>query len=514
MSQNGESLPLKVESYTHPPEPTRLDIRKVLGSVALTSISGLAPGLTRIGFIRRPLARSLEKHVRESSLRVAETGKKLPRVVEDRMQIAVTILRTIEKAVAERRISRSSIQRLLKNLAHDALMHKGQPSVREQFRQSMKLNPPEVLLISPTKVCNLRCKGCYADSTSALEKLSWPVLDRVVSEVHDLWGGRFIVFSGGEPLMYRDAGHGVLDLAEKHPDVYFMMYTNGTLINDATARRMAKLGNVMPAVSIEGLRERTDERRGAGVFDKIVEAMGRLRREKVFFGVSMTVTKDNAEESLSDKVIDFYFREMGALFAWVFHYMPIGRAITLELMPTPEQRVWLYKRSLELIKDRRLFIADFWNGGTAAQGCIAAGRSGGYMVVCWNGDVIPCVFMPYSPVNVNDAYAQGKNLVDIWANPFFANLRSWQHSYGYDKDYDQKGEIRNWIMPCPIRDHYAEFHPWIEKYGLKPLDESAAEAAADPEYREGMIRYNKAVAELLDPIWEGEYRDANYKLSH
>jgi MoaA/NifB/PqqE/SkfB family radical SAM enzyme len=515
MPHTSKSLPFESAGASRPDQPDRrLDVRKFFGSAALTSISGLAPGLARIGIVRKPLARSLEKHVRESSLRVAETGKKLPRVVEDRMEVAVTILRTIEKAVAENRLGRSSVRRLLKNLAHDALMHKGEPSTRAKFREKTGANPPEILLISPTKACNLRCKGCYADSTAAQEKLSWPVLDRLVSEVHDIWGGRFIVFSGGEPLIYRDAGKGVLDLAEKHPDIYFMMYTNGTLIDDRTAGRIGKLGNLMPAVSIEGLKDRTDGRRGEGVFDKIVEAMDRLRREKVFFGVSITATKENAEEVLSDKVVDFYFKERGANFAWVFHYMPIGRAITLELMPTPEQRVWLWKRSLELVRDRRLFIADFWNGGTAAQGCIAGGRAGGYMAVCWNGDVIPCVFMPYSPVNVNDAYARGLTLLDIWDHPFFQNLRKWQRSYGYDKDYGVKTEIRNWIMPCPIRDHYADFHPWVEKFGLKPLDENAGEAVADPEYREGMIRYNKAVAELLDPIWNREYLNPDYKIPH
>jgi MoaA/NifB/PqqE/SkfB family radical SAM enzyme len=492
----------------------RWDVRKVFGSAALTSISGVAPSLARLGFVRKPLARSLEKHIRESSARVVESGRKLPRVVEDRMEAAVTILRTIERAIAENRIGRSSIQRLLKNLAHDALLHKGEPSARAKFREKTNENPPEILLISPTKACNLRCKGCYADSTAVQEKLAWPVLDRLVSEVHDIWGGRFVVFSGGEPLIYRDAGKGVLDLAEKHPDVYFMMYTNGTLIDDATARRMGRLGNLMPAISIEGLKDRTDGRRGDGIFDAIVKAMERLRREKVFFGVSITATKENAEEILSDGVVDFYFRKMGANFAWVFHYMPIGRAITLELMPTPKQRVWLYQRSFELIRERRLFIADFWNGGTAAQGCIAGGRSGGYMAVCWNGDVLPCVFMPYSPVNINDAYARGETLLDVWAHPFFQNLRKWQHSYGYNKDYDVKTQIRNWIMPCPIRDHYADFHPWVEKFGLKPLDENAGEAVADPEYRAGMIRYNKAVAELLDPIWDKEYLDTDYKIPH
>ena len=487
--------------------------RKRLLSSALTTISWVGPGIARFGFIRKPLMRSMEKHIRDSSRRQAEGGRMPPRVVADRMEIGVTIMNTIGRAMAQKRISRSSVRKLLKNLGRDSLMKLGGFQARVRFVNTYGVRAPEVLLISPTKFCNLRCKGCYADSTGELEKLSWPVLDRLVSEVRDLWGARFVVFSGGEPLAYKDEGHGVLDLAEKHPELFFMMYTNGTLIDDAVARRMGKLGNVMPAISIEGLREKTDARRGPGVFDKIVAAMERLRRAKVMFGVSITATRENVEEIMSDPVIDFYFQEQGALFAWLFHYMPIGRAITLDLMPTPPQRLWMWKRTWELIKDRRLFIADFWNGGTTARGCISAGRQGGYMAVCWNGDVVPCVFMPYSPVNVNDAYAKGQTLNDIWAHPFFEHVRNWQNAYGYGKTFAlQSGELKNWMMPCPIRDHYKDFHPWLEKYGVKPLDDNAKEAMLDPEYLEGMAEYNRQVAELLDPIWKKVYLDPEYRI--
>jgi MoaA/NifB/PqqE/SkfB family radical SAM enzyme len=49
--------------------------------------------------------------------------------------------------------------------------------------------------------------------------------------------------------------------------------------------------------------------------------------------------------------------------------------------------------------NRHIFIADFWNSATATNGCLAAGRAGGYFHVNWNGDVSPCVFFPYSPIN-------------------------------------------------------------------------------------------------------------------
>lgn len=488
------------------------ELRNTFISAGLRTAAWAAPGLGRMGLVRKALVRSLEKSLRRGSIRGAEEGVRPARIIEDRMDMTLAIFKAIERALARNSLSKASIRGVIKNLAHDIILQKGEPTARARFMATYGVRPPEILLVSPTKFCNLNCKGCYADSTAINEKLSWSVLDRLVSDVRTLWGSRFVVFSGGEPLAYRDDGRGVMDLVECYPDVFFMMYTNATLIGDETARRMASLGNLMPAISIEGLKEKTDARRGDGVFDRVVAAMGRLRREKVLFGLSITATRENVQEILSDRVIDFYFNEMGAHFAWVFQYMPIGRAITLESLPTPEQRLWMWKRSWELIRDRRLYISDFWNGGTAALGCISAGRPGGYMAVCWNGDVLPCVFMPYSPVNVNQIYAENKNLCDVWSNPFFKRIREWQTAYGYDKNFEESSKIRNWMMPCPIRDHYEEFRPMLDEFHPKPLDENAAMAMADADYQKGMIEYNRAVAELMDPIWKKYYMDPDRKI--
>jgi MoaA/NifB/PqqE/SkfB family radical SAM enzyme len=488
------------------------NVRKAILSAGLKTTVWAGPALVRLGAVRKPLVRAMKKSMIQGSLRWAEEGRRPARIIEDRMDMSLAIFGTIEKALAQNRLSKATVRKVIKNLAHDVILKRGEPTARSKFIGKYGVRPPEILLVSPTKFCNLNCKGCYADSTAINEKLNWAVLDRLVGDVRTLWGGRFITFSGGEPLAYRDEGKGVLDLVEKYPDVFFLMYTNGTLIDDAVARRMAALGNIMPAISIEGLREKTDGRRGDGVFDKIVAAMERLRREKVLYGLSITATKDNVEEILSDKVLDFYFNEMGAHFAWVFQYMPIGRAITLDLLPTPEQRLWMWKRSWEVIRERNIYVSDFWNGGTAALGCMSAGRPGGYMAVCWNGDVIPCVFMPYSPVNVNQAFAEGKDLNDVWSNAFFKKIRDWQVAYGYGRNFEDSKNIRNWMMPCPIRDHYEEFRPVLDEFRPKPLDENAAHALTDPDYRKGLIAYNKAVAALLDPIWNNEYMDPDYRI--
>jgi MoaA/NifB/PqqE/SkfB family radical SAM enzyme len=421
--------------------------------------------------------------------------------------MSIAILRMIDRAVGEGRLGRAGFDRLLNVLVGDSLVTHGIVSAKEMFKAQFGIRPPGFLLVSPTKTCNLRCTGCYSDSGPSREKLEWPILHRLVREARELWGATFIVVSGGEPLAYRDEGKTVLDLAEMNQDCFFMMYTNATLIDDGVARRMARAGNIIPAISVEGLREATDRRRGDGVFDRVVSAMERLRREKVLFGVSMTATRENAEHLLSDEVIDFYFERMGALYGWLFHYMPIGRAYTLDMLPTPEQRLWMWRRSWDLVYGRHLFLADFWNSGTAANGCVSAGHPGGYLTVDWDGKIAPCVFIPYSPLNIHDVYTQGKTLTDAWLHPFLARIRAWQEDYSNEIHYTKGSRHGNWMMPCPIRDHYAEFFEMLKEFNPQPVDENAAAAITDPGYRNGLMSYNRAVAELFDPIWKTKYME-------
>ena len=281
-----------------------------------------------------------------------------------------------------------------------------------------------------------------------------------------------------------------------------MAYTNGTLVDDRVADRLAELGNFTPAFSVEGWRERTDERRGPGVFDQVLESMQRLRRVGVPYGVSLTATRHNAEEILSDEFLDFFFDEQAALYAWLFHYMPIGRSFTLDLMPTPEQRLWMWNRSWEIIRERQVVLADFWNHGTVTDGCISSGGStdGGYMYIDWNGSVTPCVFVPYSPVNVNEVYAKGGTLNDVWADRFFASIRGWQKDYAAGN-----GKPGNWLAPCVIRDHHADFRRLLIEHEPEPADNNAAEALLDPDYAQGMIDYDKVYQSLSGEIWEQQY---------
>ena len=69
------------------------------------------------------------------------------------------------------------------------------------------------------------------------------------------------------------------------------------------------------------------------------------------------------------------------------------------------------------------------------------------------------------------------------------------------------------MMPCPIRDHYEEFWQILQQFDPEPVDESARAARLDPEYRYGLASYDRAVAELFDPIWKARYLEDRPDLS-
>jgi len=282
-----------------------------------------------------------------------------------------------------------------------------------------------------------------------------------------------------------------------------MVYTNGTLIDESLAARIAEVGNLTPVISVEGFQFRTDERRGPGVFERIVAAMAALRQARVLFGISLTATRHNAEEILSDDFIDFLFDRQQAVYGWVFQYLPIGRGYTLGLLPTPEQRLWMWRRIWQIIRERQILLADFWNCGTVSEGCIAAGVYGGYLYIDWNGKVMPCVFVPYAAANIRQIYQQGGTLDDVYERPYFQAIRRWQWDYGLGKE--RPAEHSNWLLPCSFRDHYETACEIIGCYHPEPEDEAAAEALHDISYREGMVAYDRSLHELFDPVWEHEY---------
>ena len=128
----------------------------------------------------------------------------------------------------------------------------------------------------------------------------------------------------------------------------FFAFTNGTLVDDAFVQEIKRVGNFALAFSIEGYEDATDMRRGDGTYQKVLAAMEKMKAAGLPFGYSACYHSKNVEEVCSKEYIDFLVNK-GALFAWYFTYMPVGKDAVPELIANADQR----KKAYELIRQAR-----------------------------------------------------------------------------------------------------------------------------------------------------------------
>lgn len=350
---------------------------------------------------------------------------------------------------------------------------------QREGREKKGLPAPFLLVISPTMRCNLHCEGCYAGSYTKEEDLDIKIFDRVINEAKKL-GVFFITISGGEPFIRKD----LLKIFAKHNDVMFQIYTNGTLIDKKLAKKLANLGNAVPAISVEGFKKETDKRRGKGVFDKVMLAMDNLRKEKVYFGFSATSTRSNIEK-FDDRFIDFYIKK-GCFFGWFFQYIPIGREPDAGLAPTPEQRSEFREKVHSIRKRKPIFVADFWNDGLYSNGCMAGGKK--YLHINNKGDVEPCVFVHFAVDNIKN-----KSLKEVLNSNFFKDIRERQ-------PFDE-----NLLTPCMIIDHPEILREICEKNNAYPTHEGAESIIKDKEITGYLDLYSTKMGKLASNAWKEKY---------
>jgi len=351
------------------------------------------------------------------------------------------------------------------------------PELTQALLEEKGITSPTAILISPSMRCNLQCVGCYASEYDFEEDLSEDEVESIINQSEEL-GSRVFVMLGGEPFVWPH----LLDVAERHPQSVFMPFTNSTMINDRVADRIVELGNICPTISIEGGKEATDARRGAGTYDRIMATMDRLRERGAMFAISCTATSQNVDEITSDEFADKMV-EKGAFYGWYFLYMPVGREPDLTLMPTAEDRVRLHEGVKRIRNTRPLLVADFWGDGPLTGGCLSGGRK--YIHINNKGDVEPCIFAHYATDNIRD-----KSLVDCLSSDFFKDLRS-MAPFG-----------KNLLLPCPLIDHPGVMKKAVERNGAYPTHDGALGMLN--EMQPELHQYAKKVREALTPVWQEE----------
>ena len=323
----------------------------------------------------------------------------------------------------------------------------------EEARKKYGCNIPWAILLDPTSACNLHCTGCWAAEYGNKLNLTFDEIDDIIRQGKEL-GVYMYIYTGGEPLVRKKD---LIRLCETHSDCQFLCFTNATLIDEAFANEMLRVKNFIPAISIEGFEEATDGRRGKGTYQKVMAATALLKRKRLPFGFSCCYTSANYEsissESFYDKMID-----LGGLFVWYFHYMPVGNDAVPELLPTPEQRVGMYHRIRDYRTRKPIFAMNFQNDAEYVGGCIAGGRR--YLHINADGDVDPCVFIHYSDSNIRQ-----KTLLEALQSPLFMAY------------HDGQPFNRNMLRPCPMLENPEKLRKMVADTGAHSTDPQSPESA-------------------------------------
>jgi MoaA/NifB/PqqE/SkfB family radical SAM enzyme len=213
--------------------------------------------------------------------------------------------------------------------------------------------------------------------------------------------------------------------------------------------------------------------------------MSSLREEGVLFGFSATATRQNNERIISDEFVNF-LAEQGCFIGWFFNYLPIGKKPTIDLMPTPEQRIYRRKRLVELRKKIPMIMADFWNDGPLVGGCIAGDR---YLHINSRGDVEPCVFVHFSVDNIKK-----KSLAEVLNSEFFHAIRR------------RRPYSPNYYRPCMIIDHPHLLRQVVGECRAHPTHPGAE--AILTEFSDELDRYALAYGKWADALWKEQTRAA------
>lgn len=341
--------------------------------------------------------------------------------------------------------------RLIKTFVVDAnmLAWPKQEAMRDQYH----CNIPWAILLDPTSACNLRCTGCWAAEYGHKQNLTYEEIDSIINQGVKL-GTHVYIYTGGEPLVRK---HDLINLCEAHPDCAFLSFTNATLIDEEFVQDMIRVANFVPAISVEGFEEATDARRGEGTYAKVSRAMELLRENGLPFGVSCCYTSANANSIASEEFFDWLI-EKGALFAWIFTYMPVGVGSPTSLMVHADQREHLYRFIREMREKKPLFTLDFQNDGEFVGGCIAGGRR--YLHINAAGDVEPCVFAHYANVNIRET-----SLLDALRSPLFMQY------------YEGQPFNDNLLKPCPILENEGLLADMVKRADAHSTDLQEKESA-------------------------------------
>jgi radical SAM protein with 4Fe4S-binding SPASM domain len=269
-----------------------------------------------------------------------------------------------------------------------------------------------------TERCNYRCAHCYQESYAG-EELGFDELLEVVEqyrELLDLWEKEHspypvegqVTLTGGEPFLRPELPALLETLATDPRGFRVAILTNGSFIDEGTARWLAGLGVAFVQVSLEGSPERNDRIRGEGSHGRAVEALRHLVAAGVSTLVSFTASRSNFREFPEVARLG---HELGVTRVWSDRLIPSGSGAALsEELLSPEETRELFGIMREVRSElQRSFTRTEISLGRALQFLVGGGTpyrcgAGERLITLEpDGSVLPCRRMPIRVGNVRES---------------------------------------------------------------------------------------------------------------
>lgn len=287
-----------------------------------------------------------------------------------------------------------------------------------------------------TQRCNLRCLHCHTDGgTEGQSELDTAEGKKLLDGLAKIKEFRMLVFTGGEPMVRDD----IFDLLYHSKKAGFVnvMATNGTLIEDDTARELKKAGVSGIAVSLDSsipsvhnkIRRRND------AFSKALRGIEAIKKNNMLLQINTTAMEYNLDNL--DELISFA-DDLGSSIMLMYQLVPVGRGcaivdaslrkeknqnlieflaqkqkdidLIVETVAGPQYWPYLMEKNKKN-RQRDIKIAQrYFHGCTAGRGLV---------YIKSNGDVWPCPFVELDCGNVRK-----QDISDIWKNnDVFLRLR-------------------------------------------------------------------------------------------
>jgi len=316
------------------------------------------------------------------------------------------------------------------------LLAKSRKSKKQKFTGG---NIPAVVAISPTMRCNYNCKGCYSRDKKSDNELTTKELDSLYAEATDL-GVLSIVVTGGEPYLRNDT----IELMEKHKKLLFVAITNGSKMTPKLAKRIAKSGNIIQLVSIEGFEKYTDDRRKKGSHKIALRAMQLLRETGACFGFAVTNTSKNSRTFETDTFIDSMI-DIGCSIGYFTEYVPCGQNPKLDWVLSEEERNSFRKKVMDFRIRKPIVLVQFPQDEYGEENsCTAAGIQS--LHINSEGGIEPCPFINISLENIRKG-----GLKAACESPFLKAIRARGNLLKREK------------LACSLFEHYSELEELAKK---------------------------------------------------